>query len=59
MKYFYKEKEIRNKNDWKKAFCSAYSGTSDDYHWKEGVLNVWQKILWGKMLREKRPWLIW
>lgn len=36
MKYFYKEKEIRNKNDWKKAFCSAYSGTSDDYHWKEG-----------------------
>ncbi len=37
MRYLYKnKKEINSKKEWKEAFCSAYSGKSDDYHWKEG-----------------------
>lgn len=37
MKYYYKEKEITKKEDWKNAFCSAYNKKEkEDKHWREG-----------------------
>lgn len=36
MKYLYGNKEITTLDQWKKAFCSSYSGNDDDYHWQEG-----------------------
>ena len=36
MRYFYKDKEIFSKEDWKRAFCESYSGKDDDKHWKVG-----------------------
>lgn len=36
MKYFYKEKEIHSKTEWKNAFCESYNSTGDDKHWKVG-----------------------
>ena len=36
MRYFYKDKEIHSKEEWKLAFCESYSGKEDDKHWKPG-----------------------
>ncbi len=36
MKYYYDKQEIRNIEEWKKAFCASYSGKDDDYHWQPG-----------------------
>ena len=36
MRYFYKDKEIHSKEEWKLAFCESYSGKDDDKHWKPG-----------------------
>ena len=36
MKYYYKEKEITSKEQWKKAFCESYNSDGDDKHWKDG-----------------------
>ena len=36
MKYYYKDKEIHSKEEWKRAFCESYSGTDKDKHWKPG-----------------------
>lgn len=37
MKYYYKEKEITKKEDWKIALCSAYNKKEkEDKHWREG-----------------------
>ena len=36
MRYFYKDKEIHSKEEWKLAFCESYSGKDDDKHWKSG-----------------------
>lgn len=36
MKYYYDKQEIRNIDEWKKAFCASYSGKEDDYHWQPG-----------------------
>lgn len=36
MRYFYKDKEILSKEEWKNAFCKSYNGTNEDKHWKVG-----------------------
>lgn len=36
MRYYFKNDEIHNKAEWKKAFCAAYNSDGDDIHWKEG-----------------------
>lgn len=36
MKYYYKEKEIASKEQWKKAFCESYNSKEDDKHWQDG-----------------------
>ncbi len=36
MRYYFKNNEIHNKAEWKKAFCAAYNSDGDDIHWKEG-----------------------